>query len=424
VPDITLRRTYRLKFLEQVWERTWALPGFERHIPTLQRAQACSAYAIDDPFAIVAHQGTITTYTCAGGDPLSSRLTEARDEACLRHIGEQLCHALLRLHKVQEIAHGSVRPFNIILGSDGVARLWSIPSARLEPKEMRNDLYRAPELGRGTRGSIAGDIFSVGAVLSQASGSASSVSDSFRDILRACSKPDPISRFKNVVDLAMALNPQTRLASISVADSTIHKLRGLQAFKDDRVPEACEYWESALVSDPLDLTILNNLAVAKAQGEAWMDAVSFLEKAYELFRFHPVVDLNIGYCMLNLGDLKAAEFWFNRAIALNPWLSLPYRLSSQMALMTDSKTEALRTARESVRLAPTSPGARRQLARAYEASGDPKAKSQREYAKGLLSRPALFEHLIKPDDEPPWGPIRRMPVDRDGPRLRVKRPEQ
>ncbi|MCA9777576.1 MAG: hypothetical protein KC800_12695 [Candidatus Eremiobacteraeota bacterium] len=416
--ELSLQRAYRSEFLDQVWEREWKLKKPDRHLEVLRAAEACSAAHVDDPFAIVVESNRIFTYTCADGITLDkSFLCKYHDEDSLRRFGAQLCLGLFRLHEVQGKAHGGIRPFNIRINDNGEPSLWSVPTAQLEPREIGKNWFRAPELSRSGRATPAGDIFALGKVLLKVTATpdpvleslqGSEYSESFRETLAGCLAPDPERRLADAKELALALDPDSPLKTISIAESSIHKLRGLQAFKDGEIEKAADHWTAAHYADPLDLTHLNNLAVIDLYGERWAESVNVLQQAYAINRFHPKVVCNIAYCLMQLGDLEAAGFWSRQASLLNPWLSLPQAVTARLALQTGNHPDALSAARSAVRLAPTSHQARLLLASAHQASGDcESARVQRDYAATLPRQTRYFDHLIKPDDLQPWGPIRR-----------------
>lgn len=416
--ELSLQRTYRSEFLEQVWRREWKLKRPERHLEVLRTTEASAAAYVDDPYAIVVEPDRILTFTCAGGATLDKTfLCKHHDEAYLRRFGAQLCLGLFRVHEVQGKAHGGIRPFNIRIDENGEPSLWSVPTAQLEPREIGKNWFRAPELGRSGRATVSGDIFAVGKVLLKVTATPDPVldsltgteySESYREILTRCLSPDPAGRFATVKELARALEPSTPLQEISIAESSIHKLRGLQAFKDQNIEKAQEHWATACLADPLDLTHLNNLAVIDLHRERWVEAVDVLQKAYSISCFHPKVVSNIAYCLLQLGDIEASGFWSHQATLLNPWLSLPQVLKARIALKSGHNLEALSSARKAVRLAPTSHPTRILLSAAHEAVGDSdSARVQRDYAATLARQTPFFDHLIKPDDPQPWGPIRR-----------------
>ena len=418
VSELSLQRTYRSEFLEQVWKREWKLKRPERHLEVLRYTEACLAAHVDDPYAVVVESDSILTYTCAGGTTLDKKfLCKHHDEASLRRFGARLCLGLFRLHEVQGKAHGGIRPFNIRIDEQGAPSLWSIPTAQLEPREIGKNWFRAPELGRSGRATVAGDIFAVGKVLLKVTATPDPVmesltgteySESYREILARCLSPDPAGRFATVKDLAGALDSSTPFMGISIADSSIHKLRGLQAFKDRDIEKAHEHWTTAHSADPLDLANLNNLAVIDLPRKRWSEAVDVLQRAYSISRFHPKVVSNIAYCLMQLGDIEAAEFWSHQATLLNPWLSLPHALTARIGLKNGNNRGALSAARMAVRLAPTSHPTRILLSVAHEAAGDAdSARVQRDYAASLARQTPYFDHLIKPDDPQPWGPIRR-----------------
>ena len=65
--ELSLQRTYRSEFLEQVWKREWKLKRPERHLEVLRSTEGCLAAHVDDPYAVVVESDRILTYTCAGG---------------------------------------------------------------------------------------------------------------------------------------------------------------------------------------------------------------------------------------------------------------------------------------------------------------------------------------------------------------------
>ncbi|MGE0193969.1 MAG: serine/threonine-protein kinase [Planctomycetota bacterium] len=93
----------------------------------------------------------------------------AMDEERVLHIGQQMARALDHAHKANLI-HRDVKPANILLTKDGVAKLSDFGLARLElddadARRMGTPDYISPEQARGGKVDERTDLYSLGATL-------------------------------------------------------------------------------------------------------------------------------------------------------------------------------------------------------------------------------------------------------------------
>lgn len=93
----------------------------------------------------------------------------AMDEERVLHVGQQMARALDHAHKANLI-HRDVKPANILLTKDGVAKLSDFGLARLElddaeARRMGTPDYISPEQARGGKVDDRTDLYSLGATL-------------------------------------------------------------------------------------------------------------------------------------------------------------------------------------------------------------------------------------------------------------------
>jgi serine/threonine-protein kinase len=132
-------------------------------------------------------------------------------------LGRTLAQVLSFVHG-RGLAHGSIRPSNIMVLS-GVVKLADLGLGRLYRAALAPDGYRAPE----NRLDVAGDIFSLGAVLYHAltgvepkaragtpmtrpSQLAPGVPERFDRFLMRCLEPSPEGRLHAADEVAQALD--------------------------------------------------------------------------------------------------------------------------------------------------------------------------------------------------------------------------
>lgn len=157
-------------------------------------------------------------------------------------IGAQLADALSELHE-RGIVHADLRPEHIWLGRWGEIKLGGLGGARAvhepePPAAPPSSAYTAPEIAAGGTPSPPGDVFALGAVLTElVTGKAPSADPSLgalprdlRRLLRSCLAPEP-GRRPPIAQLRRALErglPEGGLAEarVEVAAWRIEALRG------------------------------------------------------------------------------------------------------------------------------------------------------------------------------------------------------
>jgi len=109
------------------------------------------------------------------GEPFSQRLKEGMSRADALEVVEQVAGALAHAH-TKGLVHRDVKPDNVLVGADGVARLTDFGLARLLYSEesltrssdmLGTPFYLAPEQAKPALGPVGpwSDVYSVGAVL-------------------------------------------------------------------------------------------------------------------------------------------------------------------------------------------------------------------------------------------------------------------
>ncbi len=115
------------------------------------------------------------------GQVLATMLAERIDVDVVIRIASQLADALATVHE-QQVVHGELSAESVLVASTDRASLWDMPLVianrmtdrrgenRLMQNLPRTAAYLSPERARGSGSSMAGDVYSLGAVLCVAAG--------------------------------------------------------------------------------------------------------------------------------------------------------------------------------------------------------------------------------------------------------------
>lgn len=175
------------------------------------------------------------------------------------------------------------------------------------------------------------------------------------------------------------------------------------------------HFVEAKEKDPFGLATWNNIAVALMLQGNWLDALYELEGAYNLSSAHPLVSNNIAYCLCNLNDEVAAEYWAQQALSLNPGLARPYLSLGELALRAGRLSEARQHAERALRRDTGDDSVRSLLIRVYQAQGETvRVDQEASRFKSLAAKVPLGDCLIDEDESTPWGQI-YLERDNDGP---------
>ena len=425
--------SYEEAFIEPIWSREWfhGTGDLLFHIEELAEARSCPGRGLDEPFQFRVSPNSIKTLTLGQGKTLSE-LLETQDrlsEEKARHILEGICGGLRRLKQGLKLSHGAIHPDNIRIDLNGQASLWSTPPTRFGlTNRWPSGLLPQPSncyQGKGDLVSLALLMYRM--IVGQENFmklvagekrapdrdllSESGVSISYQSTLLRCLSGEPYSGgIENFLTSLWLQVPETLQARIPDGCRAVEE--GARLFQRGLFAQARTLWEHAAEVDPGSVAAWNNLAVARLARGDWEPALFDLEKAYGATSAHPVIDLNIGTCLLHMGDLASARVWLTRAREMNPWLGAAYRLLSELAISEGDFAAAERWARRGVLVDENSRESRGQLARVLQAQYRlAEARLQAEFLRRLPMRAPLLDNLIGAESEPPWGRIR---LDDDG----------
>lgn len=404
--DILLHVYFKREFMEPVWQRSWTRPTLPQSLirEELSAARSCSGLGIREPYAIGVSPSGVLSRTVQSGDTLMERLDSEKSwSAPPASIVEDLCFGLHRLHQGLRSAHGAVFPVNVILDREDRARLWSIPTAQLEcrhtpPLERDPDQeqpYCSDRVAEGEPPIAQDDIASLGRILETLQAKNPLVVEAGRietAILRSRSGPD---QYSDVVELALELNPNSTLSGVDVRAGLRAQRAGIEFFQMGLLEMALETWQDGTRSDGLSAALWNNIAVVHMRRGEWDLAYSMLEKAEHLSTHHPGIVANIGYVQLNRGDDFSAEVWAQQALAMNPQLTLPHLVLSEVCCRRTEFREGLKHALNASSVSPQSTEIQRQLIRCRELS-----------QTAAPSKMDAAHYLIDEFRSPPWGQIR------------------
>ena len=411
--------TKRLQNFE--WSRAWrsksALP--DSFLGWLKKARSFAGFGIDDPFEIfLGSQSVSVRSAISGGQPLTAHLNSSllpRSEEWARSFLEQLCQILIRIHS-RDTVHGALNPFNI-RWQKGFLSVWSVPTASLELQygEMApwERLYCSPAVRSGAAPSRQDDFFSLGKLFERIVGMEpgedfpTDLSESGRLLITRCRDCCSGSVYQSAEELLKAIDPKSSLLRLDLRASAEFKRMGMDLFLQGRPDAALDAWSESFKYDWLEVGSRNNLAVLSMSQGLWEEALDRLEEARKIFEYHPVVDMNLGYCHWQLKNIENADFRLNRAADLNPWLPQPRLILAQMALELGRLEVAMKHALNFCAIAPKSKPGRLLLASLLDRIGDStEARLQKNIAADLAEEPEFRRHLIGPGDPPSWGMIR------------------
>jgi tetratricopeptide (TPR) repeat protein len=145
------------------------------------------------------------------GDPLDCYLTETKPGGTARlALFGQVCEAVSYLHG-QRVAHGDLKPSNILVDSRGGVKLLDFGAARLlETRGQETTLARAfltphyasPEQRQGGGPSVRSDVYSLGVILGEAFPGADADMGAIRAV---CCRTEPEARYGSVKELGADL---------------------------------------------------------------------------------------------------------------------------------------------------------------------------------------------------------------------------
>ena len=421
---MTVRRVEVRELLSEVVVRTFhcdlpQLPEWFR--PALEFARPVPGFGVIDPLELRIDGSRMTSISPGFGKTLVEHFhTNVRPEPeeSARELMEQLCSAVARVHLGQGRVHGALTPLNVCTNKERQLRLWSVPTARLElsyrdPDKEWEVPFRSPRVNDGETPGISDDLYSLGKlfvrILCGTESNFLSWNSGCEEVAWWAEGTDEIvarcleGGFSSVLELAVALNPASKLPNLDIATAEHYKERALRAFELENFDESQEYWEEARRHDWLDLAVHNNAAVIKAAGSKCEDAAGELEAAQKLYGYHPLVDTNLALCKHHLEEPIDCHFRLRRTISLNPNFAQAHRLQAQLALQSGSLKMASESILQALRSSPHCRRARLLAAEILTTLGqETEAEIHRRYAETLPIRPDLFDHLISENTPPPW----------------------
>ena len=400
------------------WVRTW--DGVSRLSNTFLRqveaARSFAGFGIDDLFEVRLGQRRVTVRTAVAGGQVLSRYLDSylvpRSEEWARNLAEQLCQILIRVHGSGTV-HGALNPFNL-RWRDGILSAWSMPTVL---PELRNGcptpwerLYCSPAVRDGEEPTAQDDFFSLGKLFEKIIGMEpgepypAELSEGGRQLISRCRGSH--GNFRTAQELLLAVNPESSLVRLDPRSAARCIRLGTEAFLNGQSEAGLQAWREAVKHDWLDVAPRNNVAVVKMKNSQWEEALENLHEAYKIFSYHPVVDLNIGYCQWKLGDLEAADFWLNRSADLNPWFARPRLILAQLALEQGHDEVAMRQIRNFCAMLPKAKRGRLTLSAILDRVGDAREAERQRNLASTFPLEQDFESHLMPQAGPSWGRVR------------------
>lgn len=239
--DTTLQRTVALKVFKPLSLQTPSVVLAEaRSAAALNHPYVCTLFAVDDsegvPFIAMEY---------LAGRPLSAVLQggalPSGQVACL---GRQIALGMAAAHAVG-LAHGDLKPANIMLTNDGVAKIMDFGLSRREARPsdsaetpirglaeaghiVGTPGYMSPEQTRGERATTTSDVFALGVVLYELltgrtafpGATVLQVLDQIRNVDAARHAAEVPERFAEVLRGALVCDPRQRLMTMqAIAES-------------------------------------------------------------------------------------------------------------------------------------------------------------------------------------------------------------
>jgi serine/threonine protein kinase/Flp pilus assembly protein TadD len=242
--DLRLKRTVALKFLP---------PGLTMDPEARERFihEARAASSLDHPNICTIHEvdeaeggGLYIAMACYSGESLKDKLSRgALEPGEAIRIASEVAEGLAKAHE-HGIVHRDIKPGNIMVTSDGLAKILDFGLAKLAGEArmtvtgttVGTVAYMSPEQARGDEVDARTDIWSLGVVLYEmATGALPFGRDSDRAILNAIvhEEPRPVKDVRagfpaelvHIIRKALAKDPDKRYAS---AREIAGELRGLR----------------------------------------------------------------------------------------------------------------------------------------------------------------------------------------------------
>jgi alkyl hydroperoxide reductase subunit AhpC/predicted Ser/Thr protein kinase len=197
--DLTLERTVALKVFRP--GPAGAAPKLldeARTAAALNHPNVCTIHSVDESDGI-----SMIVMEYVDGRPLKDLLASGKlPLADAKSIGRQIAQGMAAAH-AQGIVHGDLKPANIMVGADRIAKIMDFGLAHRQRAGRAADetaswgtdapsalsgtpAYMSPEQARGEPAGTAGDVFSLGLVLYEmAAGRQAIPGDNLFDVLRA-----------------------------------------------------------------------------------------------------------------------------------------------------------------------------------------------------------------------------------------------
>jgi hypothetical protein len=188
------------KFHERFVQERQILAGLDH--PGIVRLMDCGADESGRSFLVM-------ELVC--GEPLDQYLRRTNPPTAKRlELFEAVCEAVGYLHS-RFIAHGDLKPSNVLVTAEGIpklvdfgaARLMSLDASRLRgeiTRVMLTPLYASPEQKRGEGPSVASDIYSLGRLLEEMAPRAAGRSDTDFIVAR-CMAEEPADRYLSAAEV-------------------------------------------------------------------------------------------------------------------------------------------------------------------------------------------------------------------------------
>ncbi|OGD21499.1 MAG: hypothetical protein A2W03_12070 [Candidatus Aminicenantes bacterium RBG_16_63_16] len=242
--DLRLKRNVALKFLPP--ELTAEPEARKRFI---HEAQAASG--LDHPHICTIHEideaetgGMYIAMACYKGESLKEKMSrDLLEPADAIEIALEVAEGLAKAHE-QGIIHRDIKPGNIMITTDGIAKILDFGLAKLAGEArltmpgttMGTVAYMSPEQARGDEADARTDVWSLGVVLYEmATGELPFGRDKEPAVIHAIlhEPPRPIkhlrpgypAEFAGIIDRALAKDPAKRLASARAMADELRDLK-------------------------------------------------------------------------------------------------------------------------------------------------------------------------------------------------------